>query len=220
MTFTTADGAIKDAAEALRAYVDAKTLGSAAITDQAMHQYITEHLSEFNGSASTVDGTLSLGGAGKADTLLGGKGNDILFSQAGNDSLQGGDGNDILIGGKGSDDLRGNAGADTFMWLKGDTNASSVSDHIWDFNKAEGDKIDLSDLFHDVDVDSANLGSFLSASVEGTHTTLKINSSGALNSSGSNADVTIQVDNVQWSNETIKSLVAGSDPTIKVDHHG
>jgi surface adhesion protein len=220
VTFTTADGAIKDAAEALRAYVDAKTLGSAAITDQAMHQYITEHLSEFNGSASTVDGTLSLGGAGKADTLLGGKGNDILFGQAGNDSLQGGDGNDILIGGKGSDDLRGNAGADTFMWLKGDTNASSVSDHIWDFNKAEGDKIDLSDLFHDVDVDSANLGSFLSASVEGTHTTLKINSSGALNSSGSNADVTIQVDNVQWSNETIKSLVAGSDPTIKVDHHG
>ncbi|WP_211217237.1 Ig-like domain-containing protein [Psychromonas ossibalaenae] len=73
-------------------------------------------------------------------------GDDVLVAGDGNDWLEGGSGDDLLIGGKGDDQLIGGQGADTFVWLAGD--ADGGTDHIQDFNIAEGDKLDLSDLLH------------------------------------------------------------------------
>ncbi|WCE31245.1 cadherin domain-containing protein [Vibrio sp. SCSIO 43137] len=78
------------------------------------------------------------------DIIFGGSGNDTLVGGSGNDGLHGGSGNDTLDGGLGNDILVGGSGADTFVWTK--TSVENGTDTITDFSKAEGDKIDLSDL--------------------------------------------------------------------------
>ena len=100
------------------------------------------------------NGSDSFGGGGGADWLIGedgadtidgGSGNDILFGRTGNDSLVGGSGvdllfgeagNDTLVGGAGVDNSLGGTGADTFAYGSG-----SGVDGIFDFNRAEGDKL-------------------------------------------------------------------------------
>lgn len=86
-----------------------------------------------------------------ADTLNGAGGNDILFGRGGNDSLVGGTGNDFLfgeagndtlVGGQGVDNMVGGAGADLFVV----GTAPGPYDGIFDFNAAEGDKIQLTPL--------------------------------------------------------------------------
>ncbi|TPL40602.1 type I secretion C-terminal target domain-containing protein, partial [Mesorhizobium sp. B2-4-6] len=83
------------------------------------------------------------GGVGN-DTINGNAGNDTLIGGAGNDLLLGGVGNDLLIGGAGADQLTGGTGADTF---KLDHLELNIKDIITDYNKAEGDQIDLTALF-------------------------------------------------------------------------
>jgi Ca2+-binding RTX toxin-like protein len=94
--------------------------------------------------AHAVDLSAEDGRAGGNDTLIGGGGDDLLFGQAGNDTL---------IGGAGNDDLVGGTGADVFVWRLADigTEAQPAIDTIADFNKNEGDKIDLRDLLSGVD---------------------------------------------------------------------
>ncbi|PMM01745.1 hypothetical protein BCT63_18540 [Vibrio kanaloae] len=118
-------------------YVASK-LGASDVTDAQVHEYIREHVEEFV-QAGTND---------KGDTLQGGLGDDILFGQGGNDTLLGGLGTDTLIGGLGSEILTGGDDADIFKWVDGDLDGST--DRITDFSVAEGDKVDLSDLFTDV----------------------------------------------------------------------
>ncbi len=65
-------------------------------------------------------------------------GNDILYGGAGNDTLIGSGGDDTLDGGAGNDTLWGGTGADTFILALGSV------DGIWDFNAAQGDKLDFS----------------------------------------------------------------------------
>ncbi|WP_311972018.1 tandem-95 repeat protein [Pseudomonas baltica] len=211
VTFTPTSGTAVEGAEALRAYVTSATNSTSSVSDETLHQYITNHITEFNGSIATTAGTLNVSTTGGNDTLLGGDGNDILFGQGGNDTLQGGAGNDILLPGSGNNILSGGTGADTFMWLKGDTGTNVIKD----FSTTEGDKLDLSDLLQTATV--TNISDYIKATTDSTGTTLSINSSGKIATAA--ADVTIHVDNVSWSNDTIKSLVAGTDPTIKVDHH-
>ncbi len=85
------------------------------------------------------------GGAGK-DKLVGGKGDDTLIGGAGKDKLNGGKGDDILIGGAGKDVLKGGKGADTFVFqfASDSTVKGKGRDVIQDFNRKQGDKIDLS----------------------------------------------------------------------------
>jgi serralysin len=98
-----------------------------------------------------------LPGSAQADILFGLEGNDTLPAAAGddllrggegNDSLQGGAGNDTLIGGAGRDLLSGGDGADAFVFDDADTGGSSAAlcDLITDFNRAAGDRIDLSGI--------------------------------------------------------------------------
>ena len=75
-------------------------------------------------------------------------GNEILNGSAQADHLTGLGGNDVLIGGDGDDLLTGGTGADVFRFNSGDegTTASPAFDVIEDFNTAEGDVLDLSDM--------------------------------------------------------------------------
>ncbi|WP_346330246.1 immunoglobulin-like domain-containing protein [Pseudomonas sp. AFG_SD02_1510_Pfu_092] len=205
--------------EAIQGYV-AGQLGMAVgdIDGRVLHKYIVEHVSEFDVSRSNDGNDLLNGGAGNDllfgqggdDTLDGGKGNDILIGGLGKDTLLGGEGNDILLGGKGDDTLTGGSGADTFVWKSGDTG----SDVIKDFKVAEGDRIDLKDLLQGEK--GSTIDNYLKlTTVEGT-TTLQVSSEGKLNAAGgiANADVTIKLEGVNWSNTTINSLISGADPTI------
>ncbi|WP_200627146.1 retention module-containing protein [Pseudomonas sp. LAM2023] len=206
----TLDGVVSEGYQALQTYVAQKSgVEASAITTSNVHQYITEHYNEFDISGAN-DGH---------DFLSGGNGNDILFGQGGNDTLDGGKGNDILlggtgndtlIGGQGNDILIGGSGADTFVWKAGDIG----NDVIKDFKVAEGDRIDLKDLLQGEK--GSTIDNYLKlTTVEGT-TTLQVSSEGKLNAEGgiANADVTIKLEGVNWSNTTINSLISGADPTI------
>ncbi|MFK3719197.1 immunoglobulin-like domain-containing protein, partial [Pseudomonas fulva] len=196
--------------EALQNYVAMKTGADASAVDsKAMHQYISEHYTEFDISGPNGGNDILSGGNGN-DILFGQGGNDILDGGKGNDILLGGSGNDTLIGGPGNDILIGGSGADTFVWKAGDYG----NDVIKDFNRTEGDRIDLKDLLQGEK--GSTIDNYLKLStVEGT-TTLQVSSEGKLNTDGglANADVTIKLEGVNWSNQTINSLISGADPTI------
>ncbi|WEK30892.1 MAG: type I secretion C-terminal target domain-containing protein [Candidatus Pseudomonas phytovorans] len=206
----TLNGVVSEGYQALQTYVAQKSgVEVSAITTSNVHQYITEHYTEFDISGAK-DGN---------DILSGGNGNDILFGQGGNDTLDGGKGNDILlggtgndtlIGGQGDDILIGGSGADTFVWKAGDYG----NDVIKDFKMTDKDKIDLSDLLQGEK--GSTIDNYLKlTTVDGT-TTLQVSSEGKLNAAGglANADVTIKLEGVNWSNTTVNSLISGADPTI------
>ncbi|MFK0312972.1 immunoglobulin-like domain-containing protein, partial [Pseudomonas sp. NPDC090233] len=201
--------------EAIQGYVASKLGVDAGDVDaRAMHKYVSEHYTEFDISGSN-DG---------ADTLMGGAGNDILFGQGGNDILDGGKGNDILlggtgndtlIGGQGNDILIGGSGADTFVWKAGDIG----NDVIKDFKATEGDRLDLRDLLQGEK--ASTIDNFLKITTVDGSSTLQVSTEGKLNAAGglANADVTIKLEGVNWSNTTINSLITGADPTIKIDNN-
>ena len=85
----------------------------------------------------------AIGGSGN-DTLIASDAGCTLSGGGGNDTLIGGAGNDKLIGGSGVDNLTGGNGADTFVFLLGDSSATSGQhDRITDFLSGT-DHIDLS----------------------------------------------------------------------------
>ncbi|MGF6632847.1 surface adhesion protein [Pseudomonas frederiksbergensis] len=202
--------------QAMQAFVAQQTgVDVSKVTTSNVHQYITEHYTAFDVSGAH-DGN---------DTLLGGAGNDILFGQGGNDILDGGKGNDILlggtgndslIGGQGNDILIGGSGADTFIWKAGDTG----SDVIKDFKASEGDRIDLRDLLQGES--GSTIDHFLKITTVDGVSSLQVSSAGKFNGADAAAttpDVTIKLEGNNWSSASINSLIAGSDPTIKIDHN-
>ncbi|HBC24972.1 MAG TPA: hypothetical protein DC052_15930, partial [Pseudomonas sp.] len=164
------------------------------------------------------DSTLS-GDAGN-DFISGGGGNDRLHGMTGDDTLLGGTGNDILIGGAGDDILIGGLGADTFVWQNGDIGHDSIKD----FSASEGDRIDLRDLLQGEN--DGNILNYLRVDIASS--TLQISTTGVLNDSGSNADVTIKLENGgsavnlssygSTSADIINALV-GQHDLIKIDHN-
>jgi Ca2+-binding RTX toxin-like protein len=85
------------------------------------------------------------GGSGD-DTLDGGSGDDVLSGGSGDDVLSGGDGNDELTGGTGTDQLIGGGGADRFVFGDVDDSPAQAPDLVFDFNKVQGDQIDVSGI--------------------------------------------------------------------------
>lgn len=85
------------------------------------------------------------------DILIGGKGADKLYGDAGNDTLRGGDAADTLVGGYGNDILYGDAGNDILTGGVGldkfvvTSALASSRDTITDFNAKE-DIIDISSI--------------------------------------------------------------------------
>ncbi|WP_404710162.1 M10 family metallopeptidase C-terminal domain-containing protein [Sphingomonas sp. MMS24-J13] len=97
--------------------------------------------------------------------LAGGSGDDILEGGAGSDMISGGAGNDTLIGGTGGDDLYGGAGADKFVFTSvADFGTAGRLDIIYDFSRAEGDKIDLGGVDANTNLAGDQAFSFLGTS--------------------------------------------------------
>ncbi|MCS3841144.1 surface adhesion protein [Pseudomonas sp. JAI111] len=202
--------------QAMQAFVAQQTgVDVSKVTTSNVHQFITEHYTAFDVSGAHDGNDTLLGGAGN-DILFGSGGNDVLDGGKGNDILLGGTGNDSLMGGQGNDILIGGSGADTFVWKAGDTG----NDVIKDFKASEGDRIDLRDLLQGES--GSTIDNFLKITTVDGVSSLQVSSSGKFNSGDAAAatpDVTIKLDGNNWSSANIHSLIAGSDPTIKVDHN-
>jgi uncharacterized protein YegL len=202
--------------QAMQAFVAQQTgVEVSKVTTSNVHQYITEHYQAFDVSGAHDGNDTLLGGAGN-DILFGSGGNDVLDGGKGHDILLGGTGNDTLIGGQGNDILIGGSGADTFIWKSGDTG----NDVIKDFNASEGDRIDLRDLLQGET--GSTIDNFLKISTVDGVSSLQVSSGGKFNSGDAAAatpDVTIKLEGNNWSSANIHNLIAGSDPTIKVDHN-
>ena len=82
-----------------------------------------------------------LNGGDDNDTLSGGNHDDVLNGDAGNDVLNGGNHSDSLNGGSGNDVMTGGNQSDLFV-----VSETGGADRILDFNRGQGDKIDLSDI--------------------------------------------------------------------------
>ncbi|WP_256587021.1 immunoglobulin-like domain-containing protein, partial [Pseudomonas sp. Irchel 3E19] len=202
--------------QAMQAFVAKETgVDVSKVTTSNVHQYVTEHYQAFDVSGTHDGNDTLLGGAGN-DILFGSGGNDLLDGGKGNDILLGGTGNDTLIGGQGNDILIGGSGADTFVWKSGDTG----TDVIKDFNASQGDRIDLRDLLQGET--GSTIDNFLKISTVDGVSSLQVSSGGKFNSGDAAAatpDVTIKLEGNNWSSANIHNLIAGSDPTIKVDHN-
>ncbi|MGH8438554.1 MAG: type I secretion C-terminal target domain-containing protein, partial [Pseudomonas sp.] len=169
-----------------------------------------------NGNSDSADIHLSYQAG---NILTGTDGNDTLLAGTGNDTLYAGKGNDVLVGGKGNDSLLGGDADDVFLWVQGDQGTTKVpaADVVKDFGNGN-DKLDLSDLLQGET--ASTIDNFLKITTVNSESTLQVSSEGKLNTDGglANADVTIKLEGVNWSNTTINSLVTGADPTIKIDH--
>ena len=125
-------------------------------------------------------------------------GDDELYGEQGDDILIGAAGQDVLVGGQGDDILWGGLDSDRFTWESGDVVPDTPSvDRIEDFALGmteQGDKLDLSGLL--VDGASSDLPSYLIALNEGDDIVLKVKTSGGIDASGSNADLTIELGGV------------------------
>lgn len=104
-------------------------------------------------------------------------GNDYLDGGAGNDTLYGEGGNDILIIGLGADHAHGGAGADTFALSLVD----NMVDTIHDFNAAEGDVINVTDVLEGYDPLSDDINAFVHLVQNGADAELQINATGDTN---------------------------------------
>ena len=94
---------------------------------------------DFNQYMSGNEGGNVLSGLGGADSLSGRGGNDVLL---------GGEGDDLLFGGAGADQMSGGGGADQFVYyLTSETGSvPGAFDIITDFNAAQGDRINVSQM--------------------------------------------------------------------------
>jgi uncharacterized protein YegL len=135
-----------------------------------------------------------LTGDDHANFLVGGEGNDVLVGGAGNDNLVGGAGNNTLTGG---------TGADTFMLSNGG------HDTITDYDKSQGDKVDISNVLNE------DAGDYLNVVDDGSgHAKLEI-----LNSSGvEKASVTFT--HIDFDTLDSAHLLDSLLNQVDVDHNG
>jgi len=105
--------------------------------------------------------------------------------------------NDILMGGRSQDWLRGNGGADLFVF----STRSDGNDIIEDFNRGEGDVIDLSRLFSG---SSPWVTNYLLVVASGTNTQLRVSFDGT---AGAYADMALTLAGVSLDPNTFAALV-------------
>ena len=91
-------------------------------------------------------------GTNMADTINGGAGDDFIAGGLGNDLINGNAGDDTLTGGSGQDNINPGSGADLIRYR----GLSDGMDEVEAYNPAEGDAIDLRDLFTDTSFDPDN----------------------------------------------------------------
>jgi serralysin len=99
-------------------------------------------------------------GSKAADLIVGDGNGNVLRGSSGNDSLIGAAGNDTLIGGKGADMLEGDNGQDVFVFKSASESSGTLGgfDTIIDFNRSDGDRINLAAI--DADPSDADNDAF------------------------------------------------------------
>ncbi|WP_151719182.1 calcium-binding protein [Gemmobacter serpentinus] len=95
------------------------------------------------GRATSAQGNFVLR---EMEHVTGGKGHDLLRGDGEANRLTGGTGRDTLEGGAGADTLVGGGGADRFVFTTKSDSTPRARDVISDFNRSQGDKIDLTRL--------------------------------------------------------------------------
>lgn len=121
----------------------------------------------------------------------------LFLGGAGSDHISGSMESDILIGGRGRDWLRGNGGADLFVFCT----PSDGNDVIEDFNRLEGDVIDVSRLLIGP---SPWVTNYLLLAASGTNSQLRLSFNGT---GGSYSDMTLTLAGVQMNQSTFLALV-------------
>jgi Ca2+-binding RTX toxin-like protein len=143
-TVTEEDGEGSDTVETTLSYTLGDFLDNLTLTG-------TEALTGTGNALANIltgnTGVNKLFGLDGDDTLNGDAGNDVLKGALGADILKGGADSDKIYGGGGQDELYGNAGSDTFFFVGGDTaSAKAEADTIFDFNRKQGDLINLAGI--------------------------------------------------------------------------
>jgi Ca2+-binding RTX toxin-like protein len=105
-------------------------------------------------------------------------GNDgaVMNGTVHNDIIQGTELNDVIAGGAGDDVLYGNGGADTFRFTGG---ADQGVDVIKDFNVAQGDVLDISDVLAGHDPLTDSLHNYVNLVQDGANTVVQIDATGS-----------------------------------------
>lgn len=98
--------------------------------------------------------SVTLRGAGGADTITGGDSADRLFGDEGNDRLDGGAGADRLTGG---------TGRDVFRFVDDFFSRPPEADRIMAFSRAQGDRIDLTGMDADTNVEGTQPFRFIAS---------------------------------------------------------
>ena len=125
-------------------------------------EYIRAHAEEL-AAESTGSGNSTRGGGD--DVIYGGAGDDIIFGQEGDDVIYGGLGNDVLYGG---------SGADSFVFM----DANEGVDTIKDFNVAEGDVLDISNILSGFDPLTDALTNYVNVVHNGADTVVQVDVTG------------------------------------------
>jgi Ca2+-binding RTX toxin-like protein len=113
------------------------TLNAYGLTDN-VENLVYDGTGGFTGAGNEQANLIIARQTSESVNLYGMGGDDIIVGNTGGDWIEGGDGNDRLIGREGDDWTIGGAGADTFVF-----GSSDGYDVISDFNRAEGDTIEL-----------------------------------------------------------------------------
>lgn len=137
------DPLVSDAA--IATYSGVRTV-QVAVTDHPLVIEVTGGGAKATSAPAAFTAPIWMSGTVKDDIVMGAAGNDRLSGMGGNDTIKAGAGNDWLYGAAGADKLYGGAGADIFAYKTLGDSALALAgrDEIMDFNRAEGDKIDLS----------------------------------------------------------------------------
>ncbi|SEB79285.1 type I secretion C-terminal target domain (VC_A0849 subclass) [Maribacter dokdonensis] len=122
-----------------------------------------------NGSDSTYSNLRLYDTVGDTD-------DNVIRGSTLHDTISGLDGDDILYGQDGFDTLIGGLGADTFVFET--ASAFNDVDVVSDFNVAEGDALDLSELLSGYDATQDAIADFIQITDNGTDTTVSVDADG------------------------------------------
>jgi Ca2+-binding RTX toxin-like protein len=156
-----------------------------------------------------------LTGSANGDRLYGGGGPDTISGGGGADTIGGGGGADLLNGGAGSDHLTGGAGADTFVI---GPDAPGIADVIADYNRADGDDVDLSELLGNLPSNTILQGNFVRVQdAGGGNANLQVDTDG---SAGGGTWHTVAVlEHFQVSSDVVKVLFTENGSKTSQDVH-
>lgn len=158
------------------------------VVDQEGDQLRFKDISVSTSAAEAMDGS------GRSDAQA-------FFGNGGNDTITGGSGDDLLLGGAGNDSLTGGAGADTFRFIQFEGGVDTITD----FNRNEGDKIDLRGLLTGVGFSLDDLLLFVRMDSDVNQVQLKIDTSGTANFSA--PDLTITLASPQGVSDGLSALI-------------